>query len=187
MSLLRLVGRVSDSPSRQSRSRTALAFACILLPLASCGSSRTSAPPAAQSDKLDPVLTAPTLGPDPAPRDSRAATNSRAAEKPKPPVPGVPPPASVRTDGRPSWWLDEPSTTDGRVFLAAEALGPDVRAARRAAVDSAMASLERLLGAPPTDDRVHAALVCPLPSRADAPGASRFVGYVLVSAPAPAR
>lgn len=90
-----------------------------------------------------------------------------------------------RTDGRPAWWIDEPQEASGRLYLAVEALGVDVRSARRAAVDSGIGALTRMLGHDPADDKVHATTVRPLPHRGGTNEGMRYIGFVLVSAEAP--
>lgn len=97
----------------------------------------------------------------------------------------VTPTDSARTDGRPAWWIDGPQTASGRMYLAVEALGVDVRSARRAAVDSGIDSLTRMLGRDPSDDRIHATTVRPLPHRGGTNEGMRYIGYVLVSSEAP--
>jgi len=89
-----------------------------------------------------------------------------------------------RTDGRPEWWIDGPVHADGRLRIAAEALGHDVLEARRAAISAGRRTLERLSGDGIHDERVVYATVRPLP-RGASPSGPRFVGYVLMSSAAP--
>ena len=92
---------------------------------------------------------------------------------------------TARTDGRPAWWIDQPQQASGRLYLSVEALGEDVRSARRAAVDSGIGALTRMLGHYPADDKVHATTVRPLPHRGGTNEGMRYIGFVLVSAEAP--
>ncbi len=92
------------------------------------------------------------------------------------------PPASVRrTDGRPAWWLDEPVRERGVVLITAEALAPDLRSARRAAVDAGLARLREAIGAEPASWEIRLSTISPLRA-VRAPGeVNRFAGYVLIA------
>ncbi len=136
------------------------------------GAEDTAAPPTADE-------TAAFVGPPrPEPGDQSAAS----AEAPPAEAPAATTEADapLRADGRPAWWLDAASRDAGRVSVTAEALGGNARDARAAALESARASLAREIGAAPIDFRVEAYLARPLAS--DAPGLTRVVGYVRVSA-----
>lgn len=143
--------------------------------LAGCASepATTSAP-----EPAEPVI---SIGPpSDVPDEPVAAADTRSSESR-----AVTPTDSTRTDGRPAWWIDGPQTASGRMYLAVEALGVDVRSARRAAVDSGINSLTRMLGRDPSDDRIHATTVRPLPHRGGTNEGMRYIGYVLVSSEAP--
>ena len=151
---------------------------------------------AASGDKAEPIaLAAPGgVGPValPSPDEpARAHVVDRAVESPAlsspvqepadSPAPAHATPAP-RTDGRPSWWFDGVQRESGVVLVTAEALAPDLRAARRAAIDAGLARLGRELGSEPADWRVRAATVRPLRAIL-APGeVNKFVGYVLIAA-----
>lgn len=69
----------------------------------------------------------------------------------------------------------------GEVRVTAEALAPDLRSARRAAIKAGLARLSHELGAEPVSWEVRAATVRPLRA-IRAPGeVNRFAGYVLIS------
>jgi|GEM_PF-3713430 len=91
------------------------------------------------------------------------------------------PPRGWRRDGRPVWWLDAPQRDESRVAVCAEALGPDVLSARRAAVRAGRTAMARLFGAEATDAQVIAAAVRPLGVGEPSQNAARFVGFVLMS------
>ncbi|MCB9848467.1 MAG: hypothetical protein H6814_08645 [Phycisphaeraceae bacterium] len=153
--------------------------ACILLFLAIglVGCSGDPAP-VTTTEPAEPVI---AIGPPAeAPESSPDATGSTAIDQAD-----RPPTAHARTDGRPAWWIDQPQTASGRLYLAVEALGADVRSARRAAVDQGIESLARMLGHDPEDDRIHATTVRPLPYKGGANEGMRYIGYVLVSSEAP--
>ena len=84
-------------------------------------------------------------------------------------------------DGRPEWWLTEPQLADGRVSLCAEALGQDIREARRNAVEKGLALLREQLAEATYDAQVVYLTVRPLPIPAEAPSGARYAGYVMVS------
>ena len=152
------------------------ALAC-LSPLTGCAGDPA---PRAQQAPVEPVI---IVGPPANAPDAVSPTPSAAAtEQPR----TVTPSDLARSDGRPAWWIDQPQTASGRVYLSVEALGVDVRSARRAAVDSGIALLTKMLGHDPMDDRVHATTVRPLPHRGGANEGMRYIGYVLVSAEATA-
>jgi hypothetical protein len=94
-------------------------------------------------------------------------------------------PLSVRDDGRPSWWFSGPREAEAELSICAEALGPDMRLTREAAIDAGRtrlrASLDLPAGQPLPDVHVVRAWVWPLPN-AQA-GSNRYAGYVLMSAP----
>ena len=113
-------------------------------------------------------------------------------ERHPPPALPAPPPApptelAIREDGRPSWWFSEPRESDGRVALCAEALGPDMRRTRAAAIDAGLAGLRAHLaltgGQALHGMRIDHAWVWPLPNAASGP--NRYAGYVLISAERP--
>jgi len=133
--------------------------------------------PTGQRAPAEPVIAIGPPASAPAPSGSDSATSTAKPESALSP--------HARTDGRPAWWIDQPQTASGRVYLAVEALGMDVRSARRAAVDSGIDTLTRMLGHDPADDRVHATTVRPLPHRGGANEGMRYIGYVLVSAESP--
>lgn len=86
-----------------------------------------------------------------------------------------------RRDGRPSWWIDDASRDQGEVVVAAEALGPTIREARRAAIDAGVTRLERALGREPADWVVKAAMIQPLRAVRGPESVNKFVGYVLIA------
>lgn len=94
-------------------------------------------------------------------------------------------PLSVRDDGRPSWWFSSPRETSSKVSLCAEALAPDMRRAREAAIDAGRTRLRADLDLPADeplpDVHVVRAWVWPLPNTQA--GTNRYAGYVMVSAP----
>lgn len=83
---------------------------------------------------------------------------------------------------RPKWWIDEPRTEEGRILLAAEALGADVLSARRSAVDAGWDALKRALADHPRDFRVEKTFLRPLSGDAGGTRSARYIGYVLISA-----
>ena len=89
----------------------------------------------------------------------------------------------MREDGRPSWWFGEPLEDSVRIRVCAEALGGDMRDAKRAAVEIARVRMRRELGLGPAtrlpDELIERTWVWPL-AHAETPGA-RYAGYVLVS------
>lgn len=93
---------------------------------------------------------------------------------------------SIRDDGRPSWWFSGVRTHEDRIALCAEALGPDMRATRSAAILAGRERLRRQLDLPPDQglSSVHIAQawVWPLPNAAAANQSNRYAGYVLISA-----
>ena len=144
--------------------------------LSGCAGETASQSPSAP---VEPVI---VVGPPAeAPDEAILTEEDNADDQPE----SVAPTDLARTDGRPAWWIDQPQTAAGRLYLAVEALGVDVRSARRAAVDSGIAALTRMLGRDPSDDRVHATTVRPLPHRGGTNEGMRYIGYVLVSAEAP--
>jgi len=84
-------------------------------------------------------------------------------------------------DGRPVWWIDGAARRDGKVTVAAEALGADLRSARRAAVDAGISKLAKEIGAEPSDWVVMATMIRPLRAVRGPKGVNHFVGYVLIS------
>ena len=135
--------------------------------------------PRSQAAPVEPVI---VVGP---PADAPAESAPVESNQPGAGKEPIAPTDSARTDGRPAWWVDEPQRASGRLYLSVEALGVDVRSARRAAVDAGITALTRALGHDPSDDRVHATTVRPLPHRGGANEGMRYIGYVLVSAEAP--
>jgi hypothetical protein len=85
-----------------------------------------------------------------------------------------------RADGRPVWWVDQSGWRDGRYSICAEAMGEDVRTARRNAIDAARREAKSALGGTIRDERVETAIVRSLAS--DATGKNRYVGYVRMTA-----
>jgi hypothetical protein len=83
--------------------------------------------------------------------------------------------------GRPDWWFDGIRRGENRVALCAEAGGETVREARRAAIALARKKLDREIGGQTEREAVTMAMVLPLPA-ADAPGAARYIGYVMMEA-----
>lgn len=92
---------------------------------------------------------------------------------------------SVRDDGRPSWWFSETRRSGEAVVLCAEALGPDMNAARTGAILVSRGRLRRALdlgeGEALPDVTVLQTWVWPLPNAA-AGAANRYAGYVMVEA-----
>jgi type IV secretory pathway VirB10-like protein len=178
--------------------------------LAACGSSPTTEPRAEQPEPapVDQVASVSEPDVDPAPKvdslDEAPAVppledEPDAGELMTPPV-EPPPPAQEDPDvpadedepveeptpkaaelGRPDWWFDGVRRGDGRVALCAEAGGETVREARRAAIALARRKLDRELGEQTEREAVSMAMVLPLPA-ADAPGAARYIGYVMMEA-----
>lgn len=156
--------------------------------LALVGCAKTPAPTASEPIALEapggvgPVpVAAPT--PAPAPTSEPAQQQSPPASTREPEAERAEnPPASVRrSDGRPAWWLDEPVRERGVVLITAEALAPDLRSARRAAVDAGLARLREALGAEPASWEIRLSTISPLRA-VRAPGeVNRFAGYVLIA------
>lgn len=159
--------------------------------------SAINAAPEPTPPAIDPKL---VLGPAAAPpkiapsRESRTRTKKNAAGEPAQPPKSPANPADagadqsspeVRSDNRPAWWIDAPTHENGEVMVAAEALAPDLRGARRAAVDAGLRALKRALGAEPDDWIVRAATIRPLRAVRGPESVNRFVGYVLIVAPEP--
>lgn len=86
------------------------------------------------------------------------------------------------SEGRPEWWIRAAERRDGRIFLAAEALGADVLAARRSAVDAGWAALERAMDDRPRDFRVEKTFLRRLSGQARSERSAQYIGYVLISA-----
>jgi len=160
--------------------RLSIALMLALTGLSGCAGNPAPAPKT-QPAPVEPVV---TIGPPASAPTRPTGTPDPVASAPSEPAP-MTPTDLARTDGRPGWWIDEPQAASGRLYLAVEALGVDVRSARRAAVDSGIAALARMLGHDPVDDRVHATTVRPLPYRGGTNEGMRYIGYVLVSSEAP--
>lgn len=138
--------------------------------------------PQAKQAPVEPIIVVGVVGPPAtAPNTASMPKEAKSSDHAR----SVTPTDRARADGRPEWWIDEPQTASGRVYLSVEALGADIRSARRAAVDSGIELLTRMIGHDPMDDRVHATTVRPLPHRGGANDGMRYIGYVLVSAEAP--
>lgn len=148
------------------------------------GCAKTPAPTA------EPIsLAAPGgVGPDPA---AEPPPTSEPIQVQAPPAAATPEPTANqvestpapvrRTDGRPTWWLDEPVRERGMVLITAEALAPDLRSARRAAVDAGLARLREAIGAEPASWEIRLSTISPLRA-VRAPGeVNRFAGYVLIA------
>lgn len=133
-----------------------------------------SGPTPAGGERLDPL----EIFNEPTADERDRAQFERVPEAPERPVD-----AGVRGDGRPAWWFDGLRREGGRITLCVEALGPDLAAARRAAVDLAYMRLsERLeLDSPSelSNPRLELTTVTPVPNPG---GQRRYVGYVLISA-----
>ena len=93
-------------------------------------------------------------------------------------------PLSVREDGRPSWWFSAPRARGSDLSVCAEALGPDMRLTREAAIDAGRtrlrADLDLPTGDPLPDVEVVRVWVWPLPNTQA--GSNRYAGYVLMTA-----
>jgi len=87
--------------------------------------------------------------------------------------------------GRPDWWFNGVQRTDRVVRICAEAGGPTVREARRAAIDAARRKLALEVDLDPTSERVSLATVLPLPAADAGPDSAKYIGYVLMEVPAP--
>ncbi len=96
-----------------------------------------------------------------------------------------PEPLTIRDDGRPSWWFAGTRRDGNAVLLCAEALGPDMRDARAAAIDAARARLRQSLelheNEPMPEIEIRRTWVWPLP-HASTGTAARYAGYVLIGA-----
>lgn len=93
----------------------------------------------------------------------------------------------IRDDGRPSWWFAGPRPTDVGLTVCAEALGPDMRQTREAAIDAGRTRLRSDLDLsadePLADVEIMRVWVWPLPNAQ--PGANRYAGYVQMAAARP--
>lgn len=172
-------------------------FACsAALALVGCAGTRE---PAAETVSLEapggvgPVPSAeitPTPEKSPAPTIAASSPSAQSEGAPtaaEPTAEGQPvgedsKPAPVRrTDGRPVWWLDEPVREHGMVLVTAEALAPDLRAARRAAVEAGLARLRETIGAEPASWEIRLSTISPLRAVRAPGGVNRFAGYVLIA------
>ena len=168
--------------------RAALALVCVA-GLGCAGSQQRGAANSAQLEQADASQQPAqrTVAAQPRPEDVEplgppiVARPVEEASTPPAPAP-VARPVRAGSDGRPEWWLREPQWTDGRLVVCAEALGEDVLDARRSAVASGHAALQRALSRDPGAVEIVATTVRPLPVPAQAPGGKRYVGYVMVSA-----
>ncbi len=118
-----------------------------------------------------PPIEAPEQTPEQAAEPERPASR---AERPKP--------AEL---GRPEWWFDGVQRTERTLRICAEAGGPTVREARRAAIDAARRRLALETDADPISETVSLATVLPLPAADAGPGSAKYIGYVLMEVPAP--
>ncbi len=169
--------------------------AVAVMALVSCAGGQEAAP--------RPELTAPTAespattsyGPTTPPvasthADETSAATAAKSKKDQTKTAIAPPETTIstadssgrRTDGRPSWWIDGTERQNGEVLIAAEALGSDIRMARRAAIDAGLGRLERELGHSPDDWVVKATIIKPLRAVRGPESVNRFVGYVLIAA-----
>ncbi len=81
-------------------------------------------------------------------------------------------------DGRPAWWFSDIRSQDGRLHACAEALGHDLRSARRDAIEAAR---RRLIdsGATVADERIDLTWAAPLGAAKG--GGARYTAYVQLS------
>lgn len=158
------------------RAINCFAFTAILVVIQSCAPSQSSkAPQTVDSNFVGPSPTlAQTAAPPSQPAEATAAPQS------SPAISNAQ--RDRRDDGRPTWWIDDLKREHGEVFVAAEALAPDLRAARRAAIDAGVSRLTRELGAPPKDWVVKATMIRPLRAVRGPESVNKFVGYVLIAA-----
>lgn len=157
--------------------------------ISACSGSRS---PSTSLEPPAPTDTSAAYGPQPSERPSSrdnstpsdGATVAQSADDESAPeaAEAAKPVTGRRADGRPSWWIDDPERAGGEVLIAAEALGPDIRAARRAAIDAGVTRLARELGHAPSDWVVKATIIRPLRAVRGPENVNRFVGYVLVAA-----
>ena len=157
------------------------------LPLAlaaTLGAGCASEPVALDTDRTEPMAVpageTPALEPAPV-----AHAESPPASIPSRPV--DPDDLSVRDDGRPSWWFSGRRSEGDATILCAEALGPDMNAARSGAILAARTRLRHSLAlddaAPLPEVTVLRTWVWPLPNAATG-AANRYAGYVMVEATA---
>ncbi len=146
--------------------------------------------------RVDPAEPATQFGPAPASASQREKQAKATEPKPIADESTPAPVASVdlkkdhadakpRADGRPAWWIESPLRQRGEVRVAAEALGVDLRDARRAAIDAGLRLLGRELGAEPGEWVVEATAIKPLRAVRGPDSVKRFVAYVLMSAQTP--
>lgn len=177
---------------------SALALAATL---AACGS---TPPPATQQSAAAPAPTGQTAATNepaaaddagaeqPSSEDLAAAASppieapEQAApvevEQPAPRAADRPRPAEL---GRPDWWFNGVQRSERTLRICAEAGGPTVREARRAAIDAARRRLALETDADPISETVSLATVLPLPAADAGPGSAKYIGYVLMEVPAP--
>jgi|GEM_PF-3918604 len=128
-------------------------------------------------DELDEDAAAtPPVDPPPAPEIEAGGEGEPASE----PAPAPAPEAA--TLPRPDWWFEGVRRDEERVALCAEAAGPTVRDARRAAIAAARREIDRALDGALEREVVSMAMVLPLPAADAGPGAARYIGYVMMEA-----
>ncbi len=169
-----------------------LSVVSMMLP--ACGSQ----PQAAQRDQPEPVASiAPANEPAPANDPAPTAEELAAADSPPMDSPERDPQTADRTNdepanvspalaelGRPDWWFTGIERSDRSIRLCAEAGGPTVREARRAAIDAARKRLALEVEIDPMRENVSLATVLPLPAASAGPGAAKYIGYVMMEVPA---
>ena len=140
-------------------------------PIDTDASTRSAPQPEPEEAAADPAppIEAPEVA-DAAPADSEPAAPTRVK------------PAEL---GRPDWWFDGVQRTERVLRLCAEAAGPTVREARRAAIDAARRRLALEVDLDPTSETVSLATVLPLPAANAGPDSAKYIGYVLMEVPAP--
>jgi len=121
-------------------------------------------------------VTLPPVDPPPAPEIEAGGEGEPASE----PAPAPAPEAA--TLPRPDWWFEGVRRDEERVALCAEAAGPTVRDARRAAIAAARREIDRALDGALEREVVSMAMVLPLPAADAGPGAARYIGYVMMEA-----
>ena len=192
---------MTTAPTTSARTLT-LSLAAALL-LSACGSTpraqsnRSVAqdpPPATQTAaSSEPIDTDASTRPVPQPEPEEIAAD------PAPPIeapevadaaPADPEPAATTRVkpaelGRPDWWFDGVQRTERVLRLCAEAAGPTVREARRAAIDAARRRLALEVDLDPTSETVSLATVLPLPAANAGPDSAKYIGYVQMEVPAP--
>lgn len=144
-------------PAAGRRAPIAALAALLCAAAAGCGANATSRadadpePPARAQDRAE-------IEPESQPRPDHTPTDTARAQPPtQPPPPADPDPepeprrAQTGDDYIPDWWIDRPTTDNGRVKLAGRWTADSLLEARRGAVRAAVEALREHLGAEPAD------------------------------------